>query len=155
MRPVFLAVLAAVLVCSGCARAQTPAPNPTAFMAQNALSDGVQTLPSGVQYKIMRSGPAAGVRPTPQDMVTVNYEGKLLTGVVFDSSYTSGKPITFTLGDLIPGWIDALQQMRVGDEWTIWVPPSLGYGARQAGPIPPNSVLVFKLELLGIGPAAG
>jgi peptidylprolyl isomerase/FKBP-type peptidyl-prolyl cis-trans isomerase FklB len=136
-----------------------PAPpsnqNATAFMAQNALADGVHTLPSGVQYKIIKSGPATGQRPTPEDMVKVNYEGKLLNGEVFDSSYQKGKPVTFQLKGLIRGWIDALQQMRPGDEWTLYIPPSMGYGDEQSGPIPPGSVLVFRLELLAVGDQAG
>lgn len=156
MRVLFGAAMAAAIVCGAPACAQ-PAQqgNATAFMAQNALADGVQTLPSGVQYKIVRSGPADGRHPTPEDLVKVNYEGSLVTGQVFDSSYKSGKPVTFRLKGLIAGWVDALQQMRPGDEWMLYVPPSMGYGAEQAGPIPPNSVLVFKLELLAVGDAAG
>jgi peptidylprolyl isomerase/FKBP-type peptidyl-prolyl cis-trans isomerase FklB len=125
------------------------------FMAQNALQPGVQSLPSGVQYKIVKSGPATGAHPTPEDKVKVNYEGALVTGEVFDSSFKRGQPVTFVLGNLIPGWIDALQQMRPGDEWILYVPPNMGYGDRQAGPIPPGSVLVFRLQLLAVGADAG
>jgi peptidylprolyl isomerase/FKBP-type peptidyl-prolyl cis-trans isomerase FklB len=152
---------AAVAICglwaAGCHAQPQPAAtqNAVAFMAQNALQPGVQTLPSGVQYKILKSGPATGQRPTPEDMVKVDYEGSLLNGQVFDSSYKTGKPVTFQLKKLITGWIDALQLMRPGDQWVLYVPPSRGYGAEQAGPIPPNSVLVFKLELLAVGAAAG
>ena len=142
---------------SACAQpASSSAPqSATAFLAQNALQPGVKTLPSGVQYKIVKSGPETGPHPTPDDLVKVNYEGSLVTGEVFDSSYKRGKPVTFTLSKLIPGWIDALQQMRPGDQWVLYVPPSMGYGNEQSGPIPPNSVLVFKLELLAVGAAAG
>ena len=134
-----------------------PAPpqNAVTFMAQNALAAGVQTLPSGVQYKVLKSGPADGQRPTPEDLVKVNYEGALVNGQIFDSSYKTGKPVTFQLKNLIRGWIAALQLMRPGDEWILYVPPSLGYGDEQSGPIPPNSVLVFRLELLAVGAQAG
>jgi FKBP-type peptidyl-prolyl cis-trans isomerase len=156
MRVLFAAAMATAIVCGAPACAQ-PAQqgSAVAYMAQNALAEGVHTLPSGVQYKIVRSGPADGAHPTPNDLVKVNYEGSLVTGQVFDSSYKSGKPVTFRLKNLIAGWVDALQQMRPGDEWMLYVPPSMGYGAEQAGPIPPNSVLVFKLELLAVGDAAG
>jgi len=154
-----MAVLAALGLWTVQACAQ-PAPsaegqNPTAFMAQNALAAGVQSLPSGVQYKVLKSGPADGVHPTPEDLVKVNYEGALVNGQVFDSSYKRGTPITFQLKKLIPGWIEAVQQMRPGDQWMVYVPPALGYGDEQSGPIPPNSVLVFKLELLAVGDKAG
>ena len=150
MRIAATALAVLLLANAGCAKAQSDSPSPTAFMAQNALADGVKTLPSGVQYKILKSGPATGPHPTPSDQITVNYEGALLNGQIFDSSYKAGKPVTFELDGLIPGWIDALQQMRPGDQWIIYVPPSLGYGPEQKGSIPPNSVLVFRLELLGI-----
>ncbi len=120
-------------------------------MAQNALGEGVHTLPTGEQYKIVSSGPGTSRHPTPKDYVTVDYEGSLLNGQVFDSTAKSGgKPATFQLESLIPGWIDVMQQMKEGDEWIIWVPPSLAYGAEQKGPIPGNSVLVFRLKLVSI-----
>jgi|WetSurMetagenome_2_1015567.scaffolds.fasta_scaffold73972_3 FKBP-type peptidyl-prolyl cis-trans isomerase len=142
--------LAVLLMTAAAAHADEAPQNPIAFMAQNALADGVRSLPSGVQYKILKSGAATGAHPTPEDQVTVNYEGALLNGQIFDSSYKSGKPVTFQLKGLIPGWIDAVQMMRPGDEWILYVPPSLGYGAEQKGPIPANSVLVFRLELVSI-----
>ncbi len=157
MRRLIGAVLAAVALGGGACSAQ-PAPgaqNAMSFMAQNALTEGVRTLPSGVQYKVIKSGPAEGAKPGPDDMVKVNYEGSLLTGEVFDSSYKKGKPMVFQVKNLIPGWVEALQQMRAGDEWILYVPPSLGYGAERTGPIPPNSVLVFRLEVLAVGAAAG
>jgi FKBP-type peptidyl-prolyl cis-trans isomerase len=142
--------LAVLLMSAAAARADDAPQSPIAFMAQNALADGVRTLPSGVQYKILKSGPATGQHPTPEDRVTVNYEGALLDGQIFDSSYKNGKPVTFQLKGLIPGWVDAVQMMRPGDEWILYVPPSMGYGAEQKGPIPANSVLVFRLELISI-----
>lgn len=126
-----------------------------AFMAENAKKPGILSLPSGVQYKIVKSGPAGGISPKPEDEVKVNYEGALTDGKVFDSSYQSGSPVVFQLGGLIPAWVEAMQQMKPGDEWMLYVPPEQGYGDRQSGPIPPNSVLVFKIELLGVLPAGG
>jgi peptidylprolyl isomerase/FKBP-type peptidyl-prolyl cis-trans isomerase FklB len=157
MRFLIAAVAAtAVLAGAGCSRAQTPPlQNAVTFMAQNALAEGVKTLPSGIQYKVIKSGPADGAHPTPEDLVKVNYEGSLTNGKVFDSSIAKGKPVTFQLKGLIPGWIDAMQYMRPGDEWVLYIPPNLGYGDEGAGPIPPNAVLVFKLELIAVGAAAG
>ena len=142
--------LAALMISTSACKAQPASQDPAAFMAQNAKAEGVQTLPSGVEYKVVKSGPGTSRHPTPNDYVTVNYEGSLLNGQVFDSSYKTGRSPTFQLKALIPGWIDAVQQMKEGDEWIVWVPPALGYGAEQSGPIPGNSVLVFKLELVSI-----
>ncbi len=114
----------------------------------------MQALPTGVQYKVLKSGPDTGPHPRIHDVVQVNYEGALLDGTVFDSSAKSGGPRMFQLSTLVPGWIDALQAMRPGDEWTVWVPPARGYGAKQVGPIPANSVLVFRLELLAVTPGS-
>jgi peptidylprolyl isomerase/FKBP-type peptidyl-prolyl cis-trans isomerase FklB len=126
-----------------------------AFLAQNAKAEGVKTLPSGVQYKVVKSGPADGLSPKPGDEIKVHYEGKLVSGRVFDSSYERGEPAVMPLDGLIPAWIEALQQMRPGDEWTLYVPPEQGYGERGAGEIPPNSALIFRIELLGVLPRAG
>ena len=150
MRIAATALAVLLISAAGCARAQSDAPNATAFMAQNALAEGVHVLPTGEQYKIVNAGPGTSRHPTPKDVVTVEYDGSLLNGQVFDSTSKSGKPATFELGGLIPGWVDVMQQMKEGDEWIIWVPPSLGYGAKQTGPIPPNSVLVFRLKLVSI-----
>jgi peptidylprolyl isomerase/FKBP-type peptidyl-prolyl cis-trans isomerase FklB len=127
-----------------------------AFMTQNAKQAGVVTLPSGLQYKIVRSGPADGLRPQRGDEVKVNYEGKLIDGVVFDSSYDRGVPAAMPLNGLIKGWQEALPLMRPGDEWILYVPPELGYGAEGAGgTIPPGAALIFRIELLGVLPGEG
>jgi FKBP-type peptidyl-prolyl cis-trans isomerase len=128
-----------------------------AFMEKNAQAEGVQTLPSGVQYQVVRSGPAEGLKPGPNDEVKVHYEGKLVSGKVFDSSYERGQPAAMPLPALIPAWKEALQLMRPGDEWILYVPPEMGYGAEGAGggEIPPNSVLIFRIELIDVLPAPG
>lgn len=123
-----------------------------AFLAKNAKEPGVVTLPDGLQYKIVTSGPATGAHPKVEDEVKVNYEGKLLSGEVFDSSFARGVPAAFPLDGLIPGWVEALQLMRPGDEWILWTPPALGYGDETKGPIPGNSVLQFRIQLLGVLP---
>jgi peptidylprolyl isomerase/FKBP-type peptidyl-prolyl cis-trans isomerase FklB len=150
MRIAATALAVLMLTAAGCARAQTDTQNPTAFIAQNALAEGVHVLPTGEQYKIVNSGPGTSRTPTPNDYVTVEYEGALLNGQIFDSTAKQGKPATFQLKGLIQAWVDVVQHMKEGDEWIIWVPPSLGYGAKQTGPIPPNSVLVFRLKLVSI-----
>jgi len=129
--------------------AATAAPDPAAFLARNAKAPGVKTLASGLQYKIAQSGPA-GPSPKAGDLVKVHYEGTLTSGQVFDSSFQRGQPAIMPLADLIPGWMEALPMMHVGDEWILYVPPSLGYGAEATGPIPANSVLVFRIKLLGM-----
>jgi FKBP-type peptidyl-prolyl cis-trans isomerase len=121
-----------------------------AFLAKNAKEPGVTTLPDGLQYKIVTSGPAGGEKPRAQDEVKVNYEGTLLSGDVFDSSFKRGEPATFPLNEVIPGWTEVMQLMRPGDEWVVWIPPQLGYGEEPKGPIPPNSVLKFRVQLLGV-----
>jgi FKBP-type peptidyl-prolyl cis-trans isomerase len=146
-------MIATASILTACHRSpQSPPDAGKAFLAQNAHADGVHVTRSGLQYRVLRSGPATGIRPKPADEVKVNYEGKLLDGEVFDSSYQRGVPVVMTVRELVPGWIEALQLMRPGDEWLLYVPPSLGYGDKGAGPIPPNSVLVFKLELIDVAP---
>ena len=134
----------------GGSKAQTAPAADAGFLATNAKAPGVVTLPSGLQYKIVHSGPATGARPGPADEVKVNYEGKLVNGTVFDSSFQRGEPADLPLQGLIPGWVEALQLMRPGDEWMLYVPANLGYGAESPDPIPPNSVLIFRGKLLGI-----
>jgi peptidylprolyl isomerase/FKBP-type peptidyl-prolyl cis-trans isomerase FklB len=154
-RPIIVAL--AALALTACAP-QAPTPNAAAFaqtfLAKNAHEPGVVTTPSGLQYRILRSGPADGLRPRLADEVKVDYEGKLPDGRVFDSSYDRGAPAVMTVRDLVPGWREALQLMRPGDQWLIYLPPKLGYGDRGAGPIPPNAVLVFKLDLIAVAPDA-
>ena len=123
----------------------------TAFLTKNAKEAGVVTLPDGLQYKIVTSGPADGEKPRAQDEVKANYEGSLLSGKVFDSSASHGGPQVFELDQVIPGWTEAMQLMRPGDEWILWIPPSLGYGDEAKGDvIPANSVLKFRVQLIGV-----
>ncbi len=120
-----------------------------AFLAANKVKEGVVTLPSGLQYQILRKG--NGASPKATDTVKVHYEGTLLDGTVFDSSIQRNEPAVFPVRDVIPGWTEALQQMHVGDKWKLFIPAELAYGARGAGRvIGPNSVLIFEVELLGI-----
>lgn len=120
------------------------------FLARNAADPAVRTLPSGLQYKVTTAAAAGAASPKVGDAVKVNYEGALITGEVFDSTFQRGKPALMILENLIPAWIEAVPLMKVGEEWTIYAPPTLGYGSRGIGPIPPESVLVFRLQLLGM-----
>jgi FKBP-type peptidyl-prolyl cis-trans isomerase FklB len=123
------------------------------FLAQNKSKPGVKTTASGLQYKMIKEG--NGLQPKATDTVTVNYEGKLVDGTVFDSSYKRGQPATFPLNQVIPGWTEGLQLMKVGGKYQLFVPASLGYGERAMGQdITPNSTLVFEIELLDVKPAA-
>lgn len=119
------------------------------FMAENAKKEGVKTLPSGVQYKVLKEGNGATAADT--SMVVVNYEGRLLDGTVFDSNKNhGGDPATFRVGQVIKGWQDALKAMPAGSEWEIYIPQELAYGANQQGNIPPFSTLIFKVELIEV-----
>jgi FKBP-type peptidyl-prolyl cis-trans isomerase FklB len=119
-----------------------------AFFAKNAQAPGVQTTPSGLQYKVLKQG--AGPMPALTDKVKCHYRGTLLDGTEFDSSY-GGEPAEFPVDGVIPGWTEALQKMKVGDKWQLFVPSNLAYGANPPGPpIEPNSMLIFEVELLGI-----
>jgi FKBP-type peptidyl-prolyl cis-trans isomerase FklB len=119
------------------------------FLAQNKKKEGIVTLPSGLQYKIITKG--KGKSPTINDIVTVNYRGTLIDGKEFDSSYKRGKPATFPVKGVIKGWTEALQLMKPGAKWELFIPPDLGYGARGAGSIiPPDSTLIFEVELLSV-----
>ena len=116
------------------------------FLEKNKSQDGVHVLDNGLQYKIEKSG--EGVMPKSSDEVTVMYEGKLTDGTIFDSSYARGAPATFRVDQVIKGWQDALQKMREGDVWILYIPAELAYGERGvSGVIPPNSTLIFKVEL--------
>ncbi len=120
-----------------------------AFLAANKSKEGVKALPSGLQYKVIKSG--NGPTPGPNDTVKAHYKGTLLDGSVFDSSYDRGEPATFPVNGVIPGWTEALQLMKVGDKWQLFIPSKLGYGETGAGgDIGPNAVLVFDVELLDV-----
>jgi len=117
-----------------------------AFLATNKNNPGVVTLPDGLQYKVITNGD--GMIPTPNDVVTVNYRGTLIDGTEFDSSIKRGKPAQFSVGNVIPGWTEALTQMKVGSKWQLFVPSKLAYGERRRPGIPANSVLIFEVELV-------
>ena len=125
-----LTALGLVLALCACGAPKPAASRPpsaaAAWMAANAKLPGVVTLPSGLEYKIVTSGPEGGAHPKASDEVKVNYEGKLASGEVFDSSFARGVPAVFPLDGLVEGWVQALQLMRPGDEWILYVPPSLG-----------------------------
>ena len=120
-----------------------------AWMAANAKKPGVKTLPSGVQYKVIKEG--AGEMPKDTSLVKVNYEGRLIDGTVFDSSYKNGQPVTLRANQVIKGWTEALVHMPAGSVWEVYIPQELAYGEREQGQIKPYSPLVFKIELLSVG----
>ncbi len=121
----------------------------TAFLDANKSKNGVVTLPSGLQYKILTQG--TGPKPTASDSVVCNYRGTLINGTEFDSSYKRGEPATFPVNGVIKGWTEALQLMPVGSKWQLFVPSDLAYGERSPAPeIGPNSTLIFEVELLSI-----
>lgn len=119
-----------------------------AFLAENAERDDVSVTDSGLQYEVLESGD--GASPTADDSVEVHYEGTLLDGTVFDSSFERGEPVSFGVTQVIEGWQEALQLMSVGDTWMLYIPSDLAYGERGQGPIGPNAVLTFRVELLGV-----
>ena len=121
-----------------------------AFLTENKDKEGVVVLESGLQYKIINSG--KGKSPKATDQVKVHYTGKLIDGTVFDSSYEGGQPVSFPVNQVIPGWTEALQLMKEGDKWMVYIPANLGYGPRGTGggEIPPNATLVFEVELLEV-----
>ena len=120
-----------------------------AFMEKNGKAEGVITTASGLQYQVLTAG-KGGERPGPKDVVRVHYEGKLLSGKVFDSSIARGEPIEFPVDQVIPGWTEALQLMEIGSKFRLFIPSKLGYGAHGAGNvIPPNATLIFEVELIG------
>jgi FKBP-type peptidyl-prolyl cis-trans isomerase FklB len=119
------------------------------FLAENKTKEGIVTLPTGLQYKIITAG--TGPKPAETDSVVCNYRGTLLDGTEFDSSYKRGQPATFPVNGVIKGWTEALQLMPVGSKWQLFVPPDLAYGARGAGAeIGPNATLLFEVELISI-----
>lgn len=152
-----LALVGATGACTTIARPPQTAAGPD-FLKRNALARHVVTTPSGLEYFVVKSGPASGARPVDGDTVTFDYDGTLTTGEAFDSSFTRGTPLVGPVGSFVPGFTEALKLMRPGDEWIVWIPPALGYGDQQTGPIPPNSVLRFRLVLHAVSkspPAAG
>ena len=119
------------------------------FLAANKKKPGVVTLPSGVQYKVIKEG--NGPMPKDTSMVKVNYEGKTIDGNVFDSSYKRGEPVSLRANQVIKGWTEALVHMPVGSVWEVYIPQNLAYGEREQGQIKPFSVLIFKIELVSLG----
>jgi FKBP-type peptidyl-prolyl cis-trans isomerase FklB len=122
-----------------------------AYLNENKKKEDIETLTSGLQYKVLSTGPVKGIHPTPLDFVKIHYRGSFIDGRVFDSSYQRGQPHVFPLNRVIPGWTEILQLMRVGDKWQVFIPPYLAYGQMGFGQeIGPNMALVFEIELLGI-----
>jgi FKBP-type peptidyl-prolyl cis-trans isomerase len=119
-----------------------------AFLAENKTRPGVVVTASGLQYEVLRAG--AGATPAASQTVEVHYHGTLVDGTVFDSSVQRGQTISFPVTGVIPGWVEALQLMQVGSKWKLFIPSDLGYGDQGQGPIPPASVLIFEVELIGI-----
>ncbi len=120
-----------------------------AFLTENSTKDGVKTTESGLQYKVITAGD--GASPAAGSTVKVHYTGTLIDGTKFDSSYDRGEPVTFPVSGVIPGWTEALTMMKVGDKWQLTIPPELAYAERGAPPaIPPNSALIFDVELLEV-----
>jgi len=123
------------------------------FMADNKKKDGIKTTASGLQYKVIKDG--SGAQPKSTDTVTVNYRGTLIDGTEFDSSYKRGQPATFPVGGVIKGWTEALQMMKAGSKYQLFIPPDLAYGEHSPSPtIPPNSALIFEVELMSVQSAA-
>jgi FKBP-type peptidyl-prolyl cis-trans isomerase FklB len=121
------------------------------FMSDNARKDSVVSLPSGLQYIVLKEG--NGSKPTMNDRIKVHYTGKLIDGTIFDSSYQRNEPAEFIVGQVIPGWVEALQLMSVGSKWRLFIPEELAYGSRAQGAIKPFSTLIFDVELIEIMPA--
>ncbi len=144
--PAFAAALAA---CAHQPPATVAGPD---FLARNAAAKGVTTLPSGVQYFMLERGPKNGRTPAAIDEVTFHYEGKLTNGETFDSSFERGEPLTGGVSRFVPGFTEALTHMRPGDDWLVWIPPSLAYGDKDLPGIPPGSVLRFRLKLISVQP---
>lgn len=124
-----------------------------AFLAKNKKAKGVTTTASGLQYQVIKAADKKAAKPTATDNVKVHYSGTLIDGTVFDSSIERGTPAEFNVSGVIKGWTEALQLMGKGAKWKIFIPAELAYGERGAGSIPPNSALIFDVELLDINPA--
>ncbi len=131
-------------------QADANASSGAAFLASNAAAEGVKVTDSGLQYKVLKQ--AEGPTPSASDTVKVHYRGTLLDGTEFDSSYARNAPISFALDRVIAGWTEGVQLMAVGSTYQFWIKPELAYGETGGGPIPPNSTLIFEVELLEIQP---
>ena len=144
-------LLAAATACDGGTEAPdtTPTANTLGAAPQGSATEWQRTA-SGIQYRRI-SGTGTGPKPSPTDTVTIHYVGKLMDGTEFDSSFRAGEPVTMALPSLIPGWREGVPLMSVGDVYEFVIPPELGYGASEAGPIPANSTLHFTIGLIGIG----
>lgn len=152
MRCVWISL--ALMLAAGSASAQTAEDNlkaGKAFMAKIAKTPGMAKLPSGVMYRIVSRAPNPGAQPTTADTVKIDYEGKLITGQVFDSSYARHEAADLPLDRLVPAWQEVIPQMHVGDEVILYTPPSEAYGDRDMSPdIPPDSTLIFRVHLIAI-----
>lgn len=162
--PFYALSSAALLLLIGCStpeKKKTPAsaPQPASSTLANSplapapvtgTGSARVTTASGLQYEVLASGPATGRSPTLSDSVVVHYHGTLPSGTVFDSSVERGQPITLGVSQVIPGWTEALQLMKPGDKWMLYIPFALGYGSQATGKIPPYSDLIFQVELLQV-----
>jgi len=119
-----------------------------AFLAENKKKEGVTTLPDGLQYKVIKGG--TGKMPKATDTIVVQYKGSFINGTEFASSYPTNKPATFPVNGVMRGWTEALQLMKEGSKWQIFVPPELAYGEQGAGPIGPNATLIFEIDLVSV-----
>jgi len=142
--------LAVLMLTTGCeAQSNNPIERAEKFLMENKAKEGVQTLPSGLQYKVIKDG--TGKTPKLSDTVSTHYRGTLLDGKEFDSSYKRNEPAEFPVSGVIKGWTEALQLMKEGAKWTLYVPPKLAYGERGFPPvIGPNETLIFEIELLKV-----
>jgi FKBP-type peptidyl-prolyl cis-trans isomerase len=154
--------LALALACAASAAACADKPAETAppsvaaasraYLAEVGREPGVVRLPDGLEYRVLQSGLATSRSPGVNDKVLVNYEARLPSGELVDSSYARGQPNTFQVNGVVKAWTEALQLMKPGDVWMLYAPASLAYGDAGAGPIPPGSALVFKVELIRVLP---
>lgn len=148
IREDFIAKRRAAAEAEATAISATNAAKGKAFLAENATKEGVQVTDSGLQYKVIHMGD--GPKPSADDVVEVHYRGTLLDGTEFDSSYSRNESISFELSRVIAGWTEGVQLMPVGSKFMFYIKPELAYGTGGGGPIPPNSTLIFEVELLGI-----
>ncbi|MGH8416649.1 MAG: FKBP-type peptidyl-prolyl cis-trans isomerase [Pseudomonas sp.] len=141
-------VIRDIMQAEAAAKAEAAAGAGKEYLAKNAKREGVTTLESGLQFEVITAG--EGAQPTRESNVRTHYHGMLIDGTVFDSSYDRGEPAEFPVGGVIAGWTEALQLMKAGSKWRLYVPSELAYGAQGVGSIPPHSVLVFDVELLDV-----